>query len=189
MMPLERRPAQGWRRQASNLLLLAVAAVILAVDQTTKHLVQQHFGPCDSSPLPIAGDWLSLIYTCNRGAAFGILANETLLFVLIALVVVAVIVAYFRFLPANRPWLKVSLGLQLGGALGNLVDRVHQGYVVDFIWVKAWPVFNIADSCIVVGVLILAYYLLVMPGKPASKPAGQPRSAPSRVSEGPRGDP
>jgi signal peptidase II len=175
----------GW---ASNLLLLAIAAVVLVVDQGSKHLVQQHFGPCDSAPVSLLGDWLSLIYTCNHGAAFGILANETLLFVLIALVVVGVIVAYFRFLPANRPWLKVSLGLQLGGALGNLIDRVHQGFVVDFIWVKAWPVFNVADSCIVIGVLILAYYLLIMPGKPVVTPAPQPTTPAAPLGEGQRGE-
>jgi signal peptidase II len=105
---------------------------------------------------------VAFAYTCNKGAAFGLLANETLLFVLIALVVIGVLVAYVRFLPAKHPWLRLSLGLQLGGALGNLLDRLRQGYVVDFIAVKAWPVFNIADACVVVGVLILAYHLLLV---------------------------
>ena len=102
---------------------------------------------------------------------------------LIALVVIGVIVAYFRFLPANRPWLKLSLGLATGRRARQPVDRVHQGYVVDFIWVKSLPVFNVADSCIVVGVLILAYYLLVYagPGRPRirrTRPAAtrRPRS-------------
>ena len=150
--------------------LPAAAAVVLLADQASKLWVQQHFVACDYNSLMVVPGWLAFTYTCNRGAAFGLLANETLLFVLIALVVIGVIVAYFRFLPANRPWLKLSLGLQLGGALGNLIDRLRQGFVVDFISVKSFPVFNIADACIVGGVLILAYHLLLVQGQaPISK--------------------
>jgi signal peptidase II len=83
-----------------------------------------------------------------------------LLFVVIAVIVVAAIIFYYRHLPTGQWWIKVSLGLQLGGALGNLLDRLRQGYVIDFIDFKIWPVFNLADSSIVVGVAILAYYLL-----------------------------
>jgi hypothetical protein len=88
--------------------------------------------------------------------------------------VIGMIVAYFRFLPANRPWLTLSLGLQLGGALGNLIDRLRQGYVVDFIAIKAWPVFDIADACVIVGVLILAYHLLLIQSQ---APLSDPQSA------------
>ena len=152
-------------RRFGTALLSVVAAVVLLADQASKLWIQQHFAACDANSLTIVPGWLAFAYTCNKGAAFGLLANETLLFALIALVVIGMIVAYFRFLPANRPWLRLSLGLQLGGALGNLVDRLRQGYVVDFISVKAWPVFNIADACVVVGVLILAYHLLLVPGQ------------------------
>ena len=138
---------------------------MLLADQASKRWIQQQFAACDDTSLPIVPGWVAFAYTCNKGAAFGLLANETLLFVLIALVISGVLVAYVRFLPANRPWLRLSLGLQLGGALGNLLDRLRQGYVVDFIAVKAWPVFNIADACVVVGVLILAYHLLLVQGQ------------------------
>jgi signal peptidase II len=154
---------------------------MLLADQASKLWIQQHFAACDDSSLTIVPGWVAFAYTCNKGAAFGLLANETLLFVLIALVVSGMIVAYFRFLPANRPWLRLSLGLQLGGALGNLLDRLRQGYVVDFISIKAWPVFNIADACVVVGVLILAYHLLLVPGQaPLSDQhsAGSPQHRP-----------
>ena len=139
-----------------------MATVGLLADQASKLWIQQRFAACDDSSLPLVPGWVAFAYTCNKGAAFGLLVNETLLFVLIALVVIGVLVAYVRFLPAKHPWLRLSLGLQLGGALGNLLDRLRQGYVVDFIAVKAWPVFNIADTCIVVGVLILAYHLLLV---------------------------
>ncbi len=157
-------------RRPGNVLLFTVGALAFLADQGSKRWVQDHFGACDYAPSQVLiPHWLSLIYTCNTGAAFGLLANATLLFVLIAVVVIGVIVAYFRFLPANRPWLKLSLGLQLGGALGNLVDRLRQGFVTDFILVRSFPVFNVADSCIVVGVMILAYYLLFAPAQ--SQPA------------------
>ena len=158
-------PTAACVRRFGAALLPAVATVVLFADQASKLWIQQHFATCDDNSLTIVPGWLAFAYTCNKGAAFGLLANETLLFVLIALVVIGVIVAYFRFLPANRPWLKLSLGLQLGGALGNLIDRLRQGYVVDFISVKSFPVFNIADACIVVGVLILAYHLLLVQGQ------------------------
>ena len=166
--PIERPAARPARRPNRIVLLPAVAAVVLAADQLSKHWVQAHFlYACDQGQTLVA-NWLSLSYTCNRGAAFGVLANETLLFVLIALVVIGVIVAYFRYLPANRPWLRISLGLQLGGASGNLVDRLHQGFVTDFIAVKSLPVFNIADASIVVGVAILAYYLFASQSQSAA---------------------
>jgi signal peptidase II len=155
-------PTSACVRRFGAALLPAVATVVLLADQASKLWVQQHFAACDATSLPIVPGWVAFAYTCNKGAAFGLLANETLLIVLIALVVIGMIVAYVRFLPAHRPWLRLSLGLQLGGALGNLLDRLRQGYVVDFISVQAWPVFNIADACVVVGVLILAYHLLLV---------------------------
>ena len=158
-------PTSAGVRRFGAALLPAMAAVVLLADQASKLWIQQHFAACDDTSLPIVPGWVAFAYTCNKGAAFGLLANESLLFVLIALVIIGVLVAYVRFLPANRPWLRLSLGLQLGGALGNLLDRLRQGYVVDFIAVKAWPVFNIADACVVVGVLILAYHLLLVQGQ------------------------
>lgn len=159
--------------------LCAISLSVLVVDQISKALVQGHFGPCAYAPSQsIVPDWLSLTYTCNSGAAFGIMANQALLFIVIAAVVAGIVIAYARFLPTQRPLLKVSLGLQLGGAVGNIVDRIHQGYVVDFIAVKSFPVFNLADSCIVIGVCLLAYYLILAP---SPTPAGtrQPRDGAS----------
>lgn len=159
-------------RRLSSALILGAALLVLLADQWSKAWIQGRFASCDyPNSQEIIPNWLNFTYTCNSGAAFGLLANETLLFVLIALVVIGVIVAYFRFLPTNRPWLKLSLGLQLGGALGNLVDRLHHGFVVDFVSIKNLPVFNLADSCIVIGVLILAYHLLIVQAQPATPPA------------------
>lgn len=174
-------PVRPFLSRAGAVILPAVALIALLADQGSKMAVQQHFQYCDNPGQTIIPNWLAFTYTCNSGAAFGLLANATLLFVLIALVVIGVIVAYFRFLPANRPWLRLSLGLQLGGALGNLIDRLRQGYVVDFISIKSLPVFNIADSCIVIGVIILAYHLLVVQGQTALAEKNQPPSSENRL--------
>ena len=122
-------PTSACVRRFGAALLPAVTTGVLLADQASKLWIQQHFAACDATSLPIVPGWVTFVYTCNKGAAFGLLANETLLFVLIALVIIGVLVAYVRFLPAHRPWLRLSLGLQLGGALGNLLDRLRQGYV------------------------------------------------------------
>ena len=88
------------------------------------------------------------------------------LFVLIAFIVIAAIIVYYRHLPEGYLVARVALGLMLGGALGNLIDRLRQGYVVDFadvnFWpLHNWPIFNVADSAIVVGVVLLAITMLI----------------------------
>ena len=175
------QPSRPRTRWAISAILPCTALLALAADQSSKLAVQHHFPACNYLGQTIIPDWLSLSYTCNSGAAFGLLANATLLFVLIAVVVIGVIIAYFRFLPANRPWLRLSLGLQLGGALGNLIDRLRQGYVVDFIYFKNMPVFNIADCCIVVGVAILAFHLLFMQSQPAPAADTDQKSGPQPI--------
>ena len=80
---------------------------------------------------------------------------------------VGAILLYFAFPPANSRLLDMALGMQFGGAIGNLIDRLHQGYVTDFFDLRVWPVFNVADSCIVTGVAILAAFLLLTRDEPA----------------------
>jgi signal peptidase II len=96
----------------------------------------------------------------NRGAAVGILQNQSFLFLVVGVGVVAAILVSYRYFPKMSLLLNLALGLQLGGALGNLFDRVRLGYVVDYVDVAIWPVFNVADSAIVIGVAILAFHLL-----------------------------
>jgi signal peptidase II len=146
--------------KATTIVLLPTIAILaLIADQFSKHIIQQAMRPGDFwSPLPFLSRLFRISYVTNTGAAFGLFPNQGGLLVVVALVVVVVIVAYYRHLPADRWLLHLSLGLQLGGAIGNLLDRVRLGYVVDFIDVGFWPVFNLADSAIVVGVAILAYY-------------------------------
>ena len=102
-----------------------------------------------------ASDWFSFTYVTNTGAAFGLFPDRGAIFMAIAVVVVVVIAIYYWHMPAGQWLIKLSLGLQLGGAAGNLIDRVQYGHVVDFIDFKFWPVFNLADTSIVIGVSLL----------------------------------
>jgi signal peptidase II len=145
-----------------GLLFLGLAGLVVVLDQLTKRLAEDKLGRggVRSVPLPVVGDYLRFTYVENRGAAFGLLQDQTAFFVFVGLLVVGVIAASYRYLPRSGFRLHLALGLQLGGALGNLIDRIRQGYVVDFVdfgyhsnW---WPVFNVADSAIVVGVALLA---------------------------------
>jgi signal peptidase II len=142
-------------------VLPLVTVLTLIIDQATKYLVASNLGLYESwAPIPAWSGWLEIHYVTNTGAAFGLFQNGGLFFVIVAVVVSAIILFYYRYLPSGQWLIRLSLGLQLGGALGNLIDRVHLGHVVDFIDVHFWPVFNAADSAIVCGVILLAFLLL-----------------------------
>jgi signal peptidase II len=113
--------------------------------------------------IPVLEDFFHITYVKNPGAAFGILQHQTGLFIAIAILVVLAVVYYYPRLPAGCRWLRIGLGLQLGGALGNLLDRMRFGYVIDFFDFRIWPVFNIADMAIVIGVGLLLWEILHMP--------------------------
>ena len=149
------------RRPAVAVALIAAAAVVL--DQLAKVLVRATMAPPGTS-IALAGDLLRLTYTRNSGAAFGILPGGAPLFIGVSVgVLVAVIVYAWRWGP-DRVWVIVALGLTAGGAAGNLVDRALLGWVTDFIQVPfGFPVFNIADASISVGVGMLVWWLLFGP--------------------------
>ena len=163
------------RSHWGRVVLALTAILVFVLDQATKYVIVQSV-PLNTSwnPLPGLSYIVVATHVVNTGAAFGLFPDQGTLFIVIAVVVVVAIVSYYRYLPADRLLIRASLGLQLGGALGNLVDRVHYGYVVDWIDFKVWPVFNVADAAIVTGVAILAYFLLQepaaapMPEKPES---------------------
>jgi signal peptidase II len=140
--------------------LPVVAVLTLVIDQISKRLVMTSFSPGESwNPVAALERWVSLTYVTNTGAAFGMFPDYGGIFMVIAVVVVVVIVVYYRYLPGDQWLVQISLGLQLGGALGNLLDRLRYGHVIDFIDFKVWPVFNVADSSVFIGVVILAFHL------------------------------
>lgn len=147
------------RKVASAFLLPLTAILILAADQLSKHIIQQRLAPGEFwIPLPSLGRLFRISYVTNTGAAFGLFPSHGGIFVVVALAVVVFIVVYYPHLPADCWPMHLSLGLQLGGAMGNLVDRLRLGHVVDFVDVGFWPVFNLADGALVTSVIILAYY-------------------------------
>lgn len=144
------------RRRAGVRVLLAVAVAVLGLDLVTKIVVVEKLS--DRAPVRLLGGLLRLTVTRNSGAAFGLGQGATVLFTMVALAVVVVIVRTAARLRSLR-W-AATLGLLLGGALGNLLDRIlrspapFRGHVVDWIELPHWPVFNIADSAIVTGGLV-----------------------------------
>ena len=154
-----------WLQRIS--LVLLVAFVVIALDQWTKIWVRSTI-PDYTYIVPIKqlGDYFVFEHVHNYGAAFGILQNQGNLFVVIAAIVTVAILYYAGTLKPDQRILRILLGLQLGGALGNVIDRLYQGYVTDFVRVGIpgvyyWPNFNIADSAIVIGVIGLAIYIFV----------------------------
>ena len=140
---------------------LSCAALVLALDQLTKAIVSAHLIPGD--PVPLLGQFVRLTLVHNTGAAFGLFPGSRLPFILISVLAIAVVLYLFAR-DAYRSFInRVLLGCILGGALGNLIDRIRWGRVVDFIDVGfgpvRWPVFNVADSAVTLGVILLAWNL------------------------------
>ena len=142
-------------RRAQYLTLSLVAAVVVAVDQLTKSIALANF---KDEPKDVIDGVLTFRITYNSGGAFGLLQGIPGLFLVATVVAAVVILFWVRHL--DRPHWMVPLGMVLGGGLGNLIDRVARstdGQVVDFIDFHVWPVFNVADACIVIGVLWLIF--------------------------------
>jgi signal peptidase II len=134
-----------------------VALIVLALDQLFKFLAQ-HF--LAGKPIMLIGKVVKLNYTQNTGAAFSLFTGGSTWLAVIALIVVVVILFWQRKLPARDYWWQGALALILGGSLGNLVDRLLHGYVIDYIDFTYWPVFNLADMMIDLGVGLIALKLL-----------------------------
>lgn len=137
--------------------LYLVAATAFVLDRASKLLVQRNL-PLNS-PQKLLGGLIYLTHTQNSGAAFSVGLNYGSVFLVLAAAVSVAIVVYNRRVPPSDIWLRVGLGLILGGALGNALDRAVAGSVTDFVDLRWWPVFNLADSCIVVGAVISAMRL------------------------------
>jgi len=147
---------------------LLVTIVVIALDLWTKSLVVAHLSPPDSGKaVSLVGPYLVLEYIQNTGAAFSMLQNTFVLVILIAVAMIVVGYIYVRILNTGPLYYKVVFGLIIGGALGNIIDRIHNGgYVVDFIAFRIpqinfyFAIFNIADACITVGVILLFVLIL-----------------------------
>lgn len=156
--PVSTRPTTSW---AQWLVLFGVALGAIVADQLTKAYAVAHLNLYESwMPIEAIRPVFRFTLTHNTGVAFGMFPEGGDFFMLFPPIVAVVILYYYRQLPPGVWLVRLALGLQLAGALGNFIDRVRQGYVVDFLHVTHWPVFNVADSCIVVGVGLLLLAML-----------------------------
>lgn len=141
---------------------LLVASLVLVADQLTKAWTLRTWTEPNTGDIPIIPGWLDLTYVQNTGVAFGLFQGMPHIFTVTSLlIVIALIVWYTVQRPQPQRWFAPCLGLIVGGALGNVIDRLRFGYVVDFIktFDGRFPVFNIADACVVVGIGIIALFL------------------------------
>ena len=125
--------------------------VVVALDQLTKRIVSTTFAPGESRIVVPHALWLT--YVQNHAGAFGLFGSQTWLLILLAVVVLGMFWLSFRDSAARSRLVRVAFGAIVGGAIGNIIDRFHYGYVVDFLDLRWWPVFNVADSCIVVAIV------------------------------------
>jgi signal peptidase II len=132
---------------------LATAGLVVALDQATKQLAVTRIERGEQVDVFFG---LDLTNARNTGVAFGAFEGGGVVVAVLIVLALALLVGYFA-VHRDRPWLWLPVGLLLGGALGNLADRARDGAVIDFIDPVAWPAFNVADSCIVIGVLALLY--------------------------------
>ena len=151
------------RRTVAFARVGVLVVAVLVLDQLTKHAVIANI------PLGTTQKFLpavNLVHIHNSGVAFGFFAGGGAVVLILTLTALSALVIYFLRRP-TRPWLWLPTGLLVGGALGNLIDRLAHGYVTDFIKLPAWPAFNISDMAITFGVLSLLYVLEGAPSKRA----------------------
>jgi signal peptidase II len=151
--PILRRLKTRWR---SDLLFFAIAIVVIVADQYTKSLVRGN--------IPLYQEWghsfgpIKIIHVVNSGAAFGILQGATPFLIVTSILGLGAIVLYYIYPPMDHGLIRVALGMQLGGAVGNMIDRIRLGEVTDFVNVGRFPTFNVADSSISVSVVIVLLF-------------------------------
>lgn len=147
--------AGGRARRAAFARAGVVLAIVVGLDQLTKHTIATGIAPGDTRKfLPL----VDLVHVRNTGVAFGFLSGGGALVLTFTLLAVALLIGYLARRP-DRPWLWLPTGMLVGGALGNLIDRVSTGSVIDFIKLPDWPAFNVADMSITFGVFALLWVL------------------------------
>jgi signal peptidase II len=158
------------------LVLFGIAGTVIALDQWTKWLVRENL-PFQGTWLPEWLAWLSpharIVHWYNSGAAFGMFQDGNMVFMVLAFIVIGAIIYYYPHVESEDWTLKLAMGLQLAGAAGNLTDRILMGKVTDFISVGTFPVFNVADASISVGVAVLLLGVWLKERDEKRKLAGQ----------------
>ena len=141
-----------------DLSVLAIVFFLILADQAIKFLVVSLMELGES--IPVFAGIFHITYIENPGAAFGLFANQRLVFIVAGILVIAAVCLMYRRLMSEKAIIRWGVALLLGGAVGNLIDRLRIGGVIDFLDFRIWPVFNIADIGICVGVALLMYALI-----------------------------
>ncbi len=134
-----------------------VAGLIIAIDQVSKFMVRGNFYLGESK---LASWPARLTYVENTGSAFGLFAGQTVFLIIASIFAIGIVVYLFRRAGQTSVLLRVCLGMMLGGGVSNMADRIRLGTVTDFIDLRVWPIFNLADSSVVVGIALLAFIIL-----------------------------
>lgn len=152
------------------LLLFGIAAVVIALDQWSKWLVEQNLGLGEEIyPIKALAPFFRFTNWQNTGAAFGLFQNANLMFLILA-IIISVLLVWTYHKSIDEPILfRISLSLMLGGAIGNIIDRIRQGFVTDFVAVGRFPVFNVADSAVTIGVGLMLLILFLQERKEKRK--------------------
>ncbi len=140
-----------------NIIIFSTALFILVLDQFTKFLIKRNFQFNQS--IPIIKNILHLTYVTNTGSAFGLFKGLNVFFVVFSFIVIAAIFYFIKKIQKNEKLIQFSAGLLLGGTIGNLIDRLLYGFVIDFIDFRVWPVFNVADSAVTISSVLLIILL------------------------------
>ena len=139
------------------LIAFSTALIVIIIDQLAKFLIKTNFQLNES--VALIKNIFHLTYIHNFGAGFGLLQQQRLILIFISLFVIGVILYYFDRIKEKEKLLQFLVGFVLGGTIGNLIDRLFYGYVIDFLDFQVWPIFNIADSFVTIGVIGLIIYL------------------------------
>jgi signal peptidase II len=155
------------RRAKRDLPFFLVAGAVFVLDQITKAIVRGNLAVGESWP---SHGWLvKITHVTNDGAAFGVLQGQGVFLTITAVIAIGAIVFYYAFPPMENGLLRLVLGLQLGGALGNLSDRLRFGKVTDFIDFPHYPEFNVADSSISIGLFLLVVFYVLSERRPETQ--------------------
>lgn len=142
-----------------DFILVSIFTILL--DQISKYVIDRSLNLYET--IPIIQNFLHITYVKNTGAAFSILQGKTLFFSVISIFIIGFIIYIVFKTPVTKRSHRLVFSMIVGGAIGNLIDRMRFGYVIDFIDFRIWPVFNIADCAIVIGVFFLAYIIAFDP--------------------------
>jgi signal peptidase II len=165
-LSFSQRVSRRWRH---DLVFFLIAGVIVVADQITKTIVRNNLSVGEAWPEGADG-FIRIYHVTNSGAAFGILQGQTSFLIITSMLGLAAIVLYYIYPPMDHGLIRIALGMQLGGAIGNLIDRVQRGEVTDFIDVGSFPTFNIADASISVSITAVLLFFLFQEVDGAKRP-------------------